>query len=1323
MSAENDPSDAGIDALPQPLARVRADLQRAAGDLRAEHAAAFAVLEVGVRWLAICLLQARAALQAPLDETKRVELFFRRPSFGSWVEVLLRHGRNPIAGVSGANAVLSVIGSLLALESPVAGRLHQTIRSGAVADGTISRAWGALLELLPSYRNDFIGHAGILPDEHYEQYSPLFCDAANDLLDTLRAHPFLLRIAHPVDGAVEVRDCTGIEMTAVERLAAPASGSQTGVPYIADGTTGAPLLSLGNLLHAEDGVLQLFDRSPPRGGIDYMDFATGNRNRVRGQSITDSELVHALSYQEDDQRAIAGRVQVEYQALRRAARVGDRVPFRIAITSQAPTDLRCQIGLETDEGWRQHGSVDEVTVRRGSCSTALLWFEPLSPGVIEGPRIVIAAEFGSGTTQLLQVERPVVRIESSPAQPLIGIQSTCQGVYAPLFDSGKPAVVAVLGESGCGKSTILDEVAREARHRGLRELRATATRDTGQELKPFNDLLRDLLGIVEAEHDAASLRAFATERLSQYLGDEAPVIDYFVDQLLGVDPERFDPGIREYRWFRLLAVTAAEGPLLLIVDDIDQADETSLQLLRSLLKRCHQDGVVVSAVVSTSSAAAIDKLASAQIPIPGFDREGLAELIEQLYPGTTCGDDMPWLADALLERSAGNAAFALSLARQLGPDDDDSLFRQDETGNWGLRRVLSKDLLLAALPVQLADSLAQRIDALPETATEVLEFAGLLGQEVPVAVLERVVEDADALDDGLDRLEVEQVIEAVDPSLTRYRFVSAQVPDLVAERVRGKGRRALRRRYHELATALQSELGGKPQHARQLGTVFAAAGRADEAFPYLLDALLHNARQGHNAAGMSVLDQLREVRTNCEDLPMSTRVEYHRYAALLLAQLGVAKLEEAVKHMERALELATESQKEEERCRCLVKLGEFEIRRSRLTAAEEYLNAAFAILPEASQTAYAARNTLGVLRVHQGRREEAREIFEALLEDKATSSEEPHLRQNLGKVNYFLRRFDDAEKYFRQAIEIARKLDNPILLTVASVGVSNTNFMRGDFQSARDDYEAALEVYRTRQNRPGLAQCYSNLARAESLLGHIDEALRAQRRAIEISEEVGRDQLAANTYLDRMPLQAAIGELDAAAGSLQRACDIAKKLADENLQQRCGLYENALRLWRGETPKEISAAIANTDIDSDDLVYMQTILGLEMQRLQPSDDREKTLERAERMLAVTNPCPNFAEYCHLASAYIAAIGTLDECPEVLANWSSGAIDFPPGAPQELIHARLAIALGKTDAAASHRALARQIATERAALIRDTTMRSQFLASREPLLTGSNTPAP
>ncbi|MBF4162762.1 AAA family ATPase [Nocardioides acrostichi] len=160
---------------------------------------------------------------------------------------------------------------------------------------------------------------------------------------------------------------------------------------------------------------------------------------------------------------------------------------------------------------------------------------------------------------------------------------------APTAGGGGLAVV--VGAPGVGKTTLLRRAAELGRERGLAVATATAGQLRGSQ--PY-DLVRRLL-----DRHLMALGGEQLERLRQgparfalavVLGDAstAPPVDDVAFSL-----------------FWLLDALAARGPMALILDDAQWADEPSLHLMASLAPRLHDLPVVV--VVATREVAAIDR--------------------------------------------------------------------------------------------------------------------------------------------------------------------------------------------------------------------------------------------------------------------------------------------------------------------------------------------------------------------------------------------------------------------------------------------------------------------------------------------------------------------------------------------------------------------------------------------------------------------------------------------------------------------------------------------------------------------------------------------
>ena len=216
--------------------------------------------------------------------------------------------------------------------------------------------------------------------------------------------------------------------------------------------------------------------------------------------------------------------------------------------------------------------------------------------------------------QDLRVE--VDRAGNGDPLPLVGRGEQAQKIVDHLVDRETPGAVTLIG-GGQGQRTgaLLEEVARQCRQQGMRDLRGTFRGTAGQPLKGFNDLLRDLVGVQSGDTAAEQIRETASVQLEQWLGEDAAAIAYFLDELTGESsPEKSSEQMRSFWWFKLVSAVAREMPLLITLDDYEEADPDSQKMLRGLLERCRQESIPASYALAT------DREEDQKTPVPeGWD--------------------------------------------------------------------------------------------------------------------------------------------------------------------------------------------------------------------------------------------------------------------------------------------------------------------------------------------------------------------------------------------------------------------------------------------------------------------------------------------------------------------------------------------------------------------------------------------------------------------------------------------------------------------------------------------------------------------------------
>lgn len=278
---------------------------------------------------------------------------------------------------------------------------------------------------------------------------------------------------------------------------------------------------------------------------------------------------------------------------------------------------------------------------------------------------------------------------------------------------------------------------------------------------------------------------------------------------------------------RLRRVTA-DGPLLVVLDDLHRADGATLQLLRGFAHDLADRPIVVLAAHRSTEAgpelsatwAALAAVTAERVDLGGLSRDGVAALVRELAPDSTIADDAGVL-DRLIERTNGNPLFVSEFARLLASE--------------------GRAAASAAVPAGVREVLRRRLSRLPGSARTVLQQAAVLGRELDVELLVRIARHDE--DDVLDGLEAAVLAGLLDePGPGRVRFTHALVRDTLYEDTP-----ALRRaRWHaaalaELRDTPDFDVAALAHHALAAATPVTAADAAELASAAAEQALSLNS--------------------------------------------------------------------------------------------------------------------------------------------------------------------------------------------------------------------------------------------------------------------------------------------------------------------------------------------------------------------------------------------------------------------------------------------------------------------------------------------------
>jgi DNA-binding winged helix-turn-helix (wHTH) protein len=376
--------------------------------------------------------------------------------------------------------------------------------------------------------------------------------------------------------------------------------------------------------------------------------------------------------------------------------------------------------------------------------------------------------------------RFVAKAEASEAAPtpaagtgapaFVGRDDTLHVLRAALDHAlaGSGRVVLIVGEPGIGKTRTLEELAVEARRRGMRWRAGRCFEAEGAPpFRPFASLLRDL----PQRGSDDPLRALVAE------GTPLDVLG-----AAGGEQARF-------RWFDAVASelrrAAARAPLLLSVDDLHAADGDSLRLFLFLARELADAAVVLAGTyrdVEVRRGHALARLLGDLAREPHVQRvtlRGLAPAEVASLAASVVGAPLDAaLATALSELTEGNPFFVQEMARWL----------RDQPRARGTPSL--------SLPQGVRDAVGRRLDALSERANALLRVAAVIGREFTAPLLTELA-GADAVLESLSEAAAAGILQRDAKAPGRFGFSHTLLRQTLYEELPVAERVALHRRIAE----------------------------------------------------------------------------------------------------------------------------------------------------------------------------------------------------------------------------------------------------------------------------------------------------------------------------------------------------------------------------------------------------------------------------------------------------------------------------------------------------------------------------------------------
>lgn len=334
----------------------------------------------------------------------------------------------------------------------------------------------------------------------------------------------------------------------------------------------------------------------------------------------------------------------------------------------------------------------------------------------------------------------------APRRPApVGREAQLQRLRAALAGAveGRRTGVMVRGEPGVGKSTLVDAFLADAGVlTGVGQ--CIGHRGPGEPYMPVLEALGDLARGPAADTVLAVLAQRAPTWLVElpWLLDSGPDAEAVRHRAQGATRARM---LRE----ALEAVDAisASAPLLLVLEDLHWADDSTLDLLAALLRRRDPARLLVLGTYRPEGEPPVAALVHdlcvrglcLELPVPRLAPDAVAAYLEARFPAGPLPDG---LADVLSQRTGGNPLFMRNLLDHWLADGT-----LVESGG-AVELTRPRSTLEAGVPPTLRAHIRDELDRLPAEDAEVLGAASVAGRdfsaETLAAALERDRESVEA---------------------------------------------------------------------------------------------------------------------------------------------------------------------------------------------------------------------------------------------------------------------------------------------------------------------------------------------------------------------------------------------------------------------------------------------------------------------------------------------------------------------------------------------------------------------------------------------------
>ncbi len=681
-------------------------------------------------------------------------------------------------------------------------------------------------------------------------------------------------------------------------------------------------------------------------------------------------------------------------------------------------------------------------------------------------------------------ETQAIRESFLQAAPFVGRESERAQLVEALDQAikGHGSAWLIGGESGVGKSRLLDDVQPHALVGGVHLLRGQAVSEGSSPYTLWRDALRRLVLMVDInDADASVVKAIV------------PDIDTLLDRPIPAALD-LEPGPTQARLLGIMTglFRHLQQPTVILLEDLQWAGSESLALLNQINQVIADLPLLIVGTFRNDERPDLpDRFPSMRlIELTRLTPDEIARLSESMLGESGA---QPRVVNLLERETEGNVFFLVEVVRTLA-EEAGSLERvgtmplPDQVFAGGIRRIIQR-----------------RLERVPERWHELLKIAALAGRQIDLAILVAIVRTREwviSMDGFLSACANAAVVEIYEGY---WRFPHDKLREGIISSLTLVERQSLHR---QIAEAIEQVYAGDETQTPALAHHWDMAGVPAKAVDYHLKAgHLAFENSAHREAivfferGLKLLEALN-IEQDRRDQRAAIMVE------LSGAYWGVSRYDDAERLSRESLALYREINHPLGIANALKSLGDVARRRGDFNSAHSCYLEALTLCRTAGDPIAVGLTLarLGNLMRNWGNSQQGIDYYNEALQIFKELGERPRLAtiySGLGLLASDLGQYPEARQHLQISLEIAREVHNPGGTGLILTGLAWVNYLEGNYQEARRLSLESLSLSREVDERWMTANNLGNLGKIMTNLQDYDAADIYLSEALQIATEIG----------------------------------------------------------------------------------------------------------------------------------------------------------------------------------------------------------------------------